>query len=322
MSGANKMIPPKELLHFLKKENDFVIATHISPDGDALGSSIALSMALESLGKKTIVYDKDPVPEFYKFLPGSERFTDSIPNSRFQIPNLILIDCNDAERAGIEKLQFASSAVIDHHETVRDFGDIKWIDPKSPATGLMIFYLIKELGVNVTKEIAVNLYAAIAIDTGTFRYSNTTPAVLRVSAELVEAGADPSYIAENIYETWTDSRFRLLLKVLNTLEIYNDIAITHVTLEMFRETGAAIADTETFPGFPRKLRSIKISALFREIENNYYKISLRSKGSKINVAKIAEMFEGGGHSNAAGYKIRSDFKTAKEALLKAVREIM
>ena len=314
------MIPPKELLHFLNKENNFVIAAHISPDGDALGSSIALSMALESLGKKTIVYDKDPVPEFYKFLPGHEKFTSSLSTFNSQLSPLILIDCNDAERAGIEKLQFASSAVIDHHETARDFGDIKWIDPKSPATGLMIFYLIKELGVTVTKEIAENLYAAIAIDTGTFRYSNTTPAVLRVSAELVEAGADPSYIAENIYETWTDSRFRLLLKVLNTLEIYNDIAITHVTLEMFRETGAAIADTETFPGFPRKLRSIKISALFREIENNYYKISLRSKGSKINVAKIAEMFEGGGHSNAAGYKMRADFKAAKEALLKAVRE--
>ncbi len=315
------MIPPKELLHFLKKENDFVIATHISPDGDALGSSLALSMALESLGKKTIVYDKDPVPEFYKFLPGSGRFTNSIQNSKFKIQNLILIDCNDAERAEIGKLQFTSSAVIDHHETARDFGDIKWIDPKSPATGLMIFYLIKELGVTVTKEIAANLYAAIAIDTGTFRYSNTTPAVLRVSAELIEAGADPSYIAENLYETWTESRLKLLLKVLNTLEIHNDIAVTHVTLDMFRETGAAIADTETFPGFPRKLRSIKISALFREIEDNYYKISLRSKGRDVNVAKIAEMFSGGGHSNAAGYNIRADFKAAKEALLKAVREI-
>ncbi|MFH1014766.1 MAG: bifunctional oligoribonuclease/PAP phosphatase NrnA [Nitrospirota bacterium] len=314
------MIPPKELLHFLKKENNFVIAAHISPDGDALGSSIALSMALESLGKKTIVYDKDPVPEFYKFLPGSERFTDSIQNSKFKIQNLILLDCNDAERAEIGKLQFASSAVIDHHETVRDFGDIKWIDPKSPATGLMIFYLIKELGVTVTKEIAVNLYAAIAIDTGTFRYSNTTSDVLRAAAELVETGADPSYIAENLYETWTESRLRLLLKVFNTLEIHNDIAVTHVTLEMFRETGAAIADTETFPGFPRKLRSIKISALFREIEDNYYKISLRSKGRDVNVAKIAEMFGGGGHSNAAGYNIRADFRTAKEALLKAVRE--
>ncbi|OGW57916.1 MAG: hypothetical protein A2Z09_00590 [Nitrospirae bacterium RBG_16_43_8] len=314
------MIPPKELLHFLEKENDFVIATHISPDGDALGSSIALSMALESLGKRTIVYDNDPVPEFYKFLPGSERFTNSLSTLNSQLSTLVLLDCNDTERAGIEKLQFTSMAVIDHHETARDFGDIKWIDPKAPATGLMIFYLIKELGATVTKKIAVNLYAAIAIDTGTFRYSNTTPDILRVSAELVEAGADPSYIAENIYETWTDSRFRLLLKALNTLEIYNDIAITHVTLEMFRETGAAIADTETFPGFPRKLRSIKISAFFREIEKNHYKISLRSKGSKINVAKIAEMFEGGGHRNAAGYKIRSDFKTAKEALLKAARE--
>ncbi|NCO83049.1 MAG: bifunctional oligoribonuclease/PAP phosphatase NrnA [Nitrospirae bacterium CG_4_10_14_3_um_filter_44_29] len=318
------MTPPKELLHFLKKENNFIIAAHISPDGDALGSSIALSMALESLGKKTIVYDKDAVPEFYKFLPGNERFTDSIQNSsrfiRDKIQNLILIDCNDAERAEIEKLQFASSAVIDHHETARNFGDIKWIDPKSPATGLMIFYLIKALGADVTKEIAANLYTAIAVDTGTFRYSNTTPEVLRASAELVEAGADPSYIAENIYETWTSNRFRLLLKALNTLEIYKDIAVTHVTLEMFRETGAAIADTENFPGYPRMLKSIRVSALFREIENNHYKVSLRSKGSGINVAKIAEMFGGGGHRNAAGYKIRSDFNAAKEALLKAVRE--
>jgi len=314
-------IPPKDLLEFLKKEDNFLIAAHVSPDGDALGSALALSMALESLGKKTIVYDKDPVPEFYKFLPGSEKFTNLISNIKSEISNLILIDCNDAERAGIEKLPFASTAVIDHHETVRDFGDIKWIDPKAPATGQMIFHIIKELGAKITKEIATNLYAATAIDTGTFRYSNTTPEVLVTAAELIKAGADPSFIAVNLYETWTENRFRLLVKTLNTLEIYGSIAITHVTLEMFRETGALISDTENFPGYPRMLKTIKVSALFREIENNHFKVSLRSKGSGMNVAKIAEKFGGGGHSNAAGYKIRADFKAAKEALLKAVKEI-
>jgi len=312
---------PGNVLDFLRKGKQFFIATHISPDGDALGSSIALSLALESLGKEIIIYDKDPVPEFYKFLPGHKRFTQSISNLKFEISNLILLDCNELERTGIEKIEFVSSAVIDHHETEKEFGDIKWIEPHAAATGLMLFYIIKELGVKITKDIAINLYAAIAIDTGTFRYSNTTPEVLRVAAELIEAGADPSYIAESLYETWSESRFRLLLKVLNTLEINNSIAITLVTLDMFRETGASVEDTENFVGFPRLLKSVNISVLFREIENNYYKVSLRSKGKEMNVAKIAAAFGGGGHRNAAGCKIRSDFKTAKETLLKKLHTL-
>ncbi len=312
---------PGNVLDFLRKGKQFFIATHISPDGDALGSSIALSLALESLGKETIIYDKDPVPEFYKFLPGHERFTQSISNLKFEISNLILLDCNELERTGIEKIEFVSSAVIDHHETAREFGDVKWIEPHAAATGLMIFYVIKELGVKITKDIAINLYAALAIDTGTFRYSNTTPEVLRVAAELIEAGADPSYIAESLYETWSESRFRLLLKVLNTLEINDGVAITLVTLDMFRETGALVEDTENFVGFPRLLKSVRISALFREVENNYYKISLRSRGRGMNVAKIAAEFGGGGHRNAAGYRVRADFKTARETLLKKLHTL-
>ncbi len=311
---------PGNLLDFLRKGKQFFIATHISPDGDALGSSIALSLALESLGKETIIYDKDPVPEFYKFLPGQKRFTNSVP-LKSSTSNLILLDCNELERTGIEKIEFVSSAVIDHHETEKEFGDIKWIEPHAAATGLMLFYVIKELGVKITKDIAINLYAAIAIDTGTFRYSNTTPEVLRVAAELIEAGADPSYIAESLYETWSENRFRLLLKVLNTLEINNDVVITLVTLDMFRETGASVSDTENFVGFPRILKSVNSSVLFREIENNYYKVSLRSRGKEMNVAKIAAAFGGGGHRNAAGCKIRADFKTAKEALLKKLHTL-
>lgn len=308
---------PDKLLSFLKEEDEFFIATHANPEGDAIGSTIALSMALETLGKNTVVYDRDIVPEFYRFLPGYERFINSIPNPKSQISNLILIDCNDLERAGLKDMKFAYSVVIDHHETEKDFGDIRWIEPKAAATGLMVFYLIKELGMKITREIAINLYSAISTDTGTFRYSSVTTEVLRVGAELIEAGASPVYISNHLYETWSEERFALLIMALNTLEKRGDVAITVVTKEMYQKTGAGPADTENFSNFPKMMKNIKVSALFREIDDDYWKVSLRSRGD-INVAKVATVFDGGGHENAAGYKIMAELESAKESLLKAL----
>jgi len=305
---------PPELLSFLREREDFFIATHINPEGDALGSSLALSMALETLGKKTVVYDRDGVPEIYKYLPGQERFVHSIQNVQSSAFNLLLLDCNTPERAGIEGLSFKASAVIDHHETVTNFGDARWVEPGAAATGLMIFSLIKELGAELTKEIALNLYSAIAIDTGTFRFGNTSSEVLRVAAELVEAGARPGFVANNLYETWSERRFRLLIMCLNTLEIRDGVAFTVVNREMFRDTGASPEDTENFSGFPRMMKDIAISAFFREIDPDEWKVSLRSKG-EINVADVAASFEGGGHKNAAGYTIKAAIKDAKQALL-------
>ncbi len=313
---------PDVLITLLKREKRFFIATHINPEGDALGSSIALSMALESMGKETVLYDRDPVPEFYRFLPGHDRFTRSISNLKSQISNLILLDCNEPERAGISQLMEHASqttVVIDHHETERDFGAVRWIDPSAPATGMMVYHLIKGLGVVITGDIATNLYAAIAIDTGTFRYRNTTPEVLRVCAALIDSGADPASIAEAMYETWSEKRFKLLVSVLNTLEIVDGVAFTYATKEMFRETGASPEETENFSNFPRMIGTIKISAFFREMDGGYLKASLRSRGDT-NVARIAEMFDGGGHRNAAGYKIKADLRTAKERLLEALRK--
>ncbi|MDI6890743.1 MAG: bifunctional oligoribonuclease/PAP phosphatase NrnA [Thermodesulfovibrionales bacterium] len=325
------MIIPPELLSFLKEEGKFFIATHVNPEGDAIGSSLALSMALESLGKVTVLYDKDSIPEFYYFLPGHEKFTHSIPSVVNHTWPLILLDCNTLERAGIEGLSFKYSAIIDHHEpaprfaergrgarpgTEKDFGNIRWIIPEAAATGMMVFYLIKELGINITREMAINLYSAIAIDTGTFRYGNTTAEAFRIAAELIDAGASPAYISNSLYETWSEERFSLLIMALNTLEIRDAVAITVVTREMYKETGAAPEDTESFPNFPGIMKDIKVSALFRELDDNYWKISLRSKGD-INVARIATLFEGGGHKNAAGYKIKASLESAKEALLRA-----
>ncbi len=308
---------PRKLLSFLRKKDKFFIATHVNPEADAIGSAIALSMALETLGKEAVLFDKDTIPEFYHFLPGHERFINSIlPLITLRSP-LILLDCNSLKRAGIEGLSFRYSAVIDHHGTEEDFGDIRWIVPKAAATGLMVFYLIKELGLKITSEIAINLYSAIAVDTGTFRYNNTTPEVLRVGAELIEAGASPACISNSLYETWSEGRFALLIMALNTLEIRDNIAITVVTKGMYKKTGAGPEDTENFSSFPRMMKDIKMSAFFRELCSNCWKVSLRSRGD-INVARIATLFKGGGHKNASGYEIKASLESAKKSLIKAV----
>ncbi len=310
---------PRELIEFLVRGRRFFIATHRNPEGDALGSSLALSMALESMGKYTVVYDRDPVPEFYRFLPGHERFTDSFASLKSDKLPLILLDCNEPERAGLDSVTFSLAAVIDHHETLRDFGDIRWVEPGTAATGMMVYRLVREMGVDISRDMATNLYTAIAIDTGTFRYNNTTSDALRTAAELVDLGADPSAVSEALYESWSVGRFRLLTEVLNTVEVAGGFAISVATKEMFSKTGTTGADTENFPNFPGMMGDIRVSAFFRELQDGW-KVSLRSKGD-INVAELASRFQGGGHKNAAGYTVKTDLKKAKDELIKAVAEI-
>lgn len=309
---------PENLIDFFLKEERFLIATHINPEGDALGSSIALSMALESLGKETVLYDKGPVPESYRFLPGYERFGISVPE--LSRPDgrtpLVLLDCNEPSRAGLEKVIIPYSAVIDHHETLKEFGDIKWVEPSAAATGVMVYNLIRKLGVGITKEMAVNLYTAISIDSGTFRFDNTTADTLRIGADLIDSGADPAAIAQGLYESWSEGRLKLLINVLNTLEITDGVAMTVAAKAAFEKTGTSADDTENFSNFSQLMKKIKVSAFFRETDNGW-KVSLRSRGD-VNVAEIAVVFGGGGHRNAAGYTAKKDLDTAKKELLKTI----
>ncbi|MCL5236589.1 MAG: bifunctional oligoribonuclease/PAP phosphatase NrnA [Nitrospirae bacterium] len=325
------MIPPAHLLDFLKREDSFIIAAHLSPDGDALGSALALSMALEKLGKRTLLLCRDSVPEHYLFLPGYERFCtfDTAVSSGIAIQefrNLILVDCNEIKRTGMERsvlayLTFQASAVIDHHETEKEFGDFKWVAPDIAATGMMIYYLIKALGIAVTKEMAINLYTALIVDTGNFRFENTSPEVLVVAAALTEAGAPPHLIHRELNESWSEGRFKLFIKLLNTIRIEDGIAITTITKRMFEETSTSPDDTESFVSFPQVMKKIRVAILLREVSENDYKASLRSRGA-INVARIAESFGGGGHKNAAGCNIKADIETARAGLIRQVKEQM
>jgi phosphoesterase RecJ-like protein len=308
----------EDVLYFIARHDDFLIATHVGPDGDALGSAIALSLGLESVGKRSALYCKDGVPDLYRFLPGSDRASDSLDPSYVKEKALILLDCGTPDRAALEGVAFGHSAVIDHHETPSDFGDARWVDPRMPATGLMVFELLKAMGVEITAGIATNLYAAVAIDTGTFRFPNTNSDVLRAAAELVEAGAEPGAIAESLYSTWSRNKFNLLCMNLSTIEVEGPISMTIISEGMFRATETTSYDTENFVNFPLLIRDIRISAFLREVDQDEWKVSLRSRGD-INVAKVAEQFQGGGHRNAAGCTVSGDLAAIKKKLLQAFK---
>ncbi|MFA5353350.1 MAG: bifunctional oligoribonuclease/PAP phosphatase NrnA [Thermodesulfovibrionales bacterium] len=322
------MVPPAEIIRFLKTRNNFLIATHLNPDGDGLGSAVALSMALRQLGKKTLLFCKDPVPKQCRYLPGQDEFQpfEALPSPEMKGYTLILVDCNDITRIHTDKtflsaLQCDASAVIDHHETEKRFGDERWIDPSSPATGLMIYHLVGELGAEMTEAMAANLYAAIAVDTGNFRHENTDAEVLRVAAGLVEKGANPTTAYRQLFESWTDGRFCLFLRVINTVDIREDISFVSVTQEMFRETSTTPDETDNFVDFPRIMERIAVSVFLRETGEGRFKVSLRSKG-EVNVAKVAMALGGGGHRNAAGCTMEGDQDSIKTRLLEMIRPLV
>lgn len=325
MTIGNSGLPPQELIDFFKNGDGFFIAVHLSPDGDALGSACALGIALETMGKRFILACRDAVPQQYAFLPGSGRFltfNDIIARSLdiASYKNFVLIDCNEIKRTGLEKTvlgsgRFSLSAVIDHHEGDAVFGDVRWVVPQVAAAGMLVYRVINALGVAITEPIASNLYSALVVDTGNFRYPNTSPEVLRVAAELAAAGAHPSDINRAVNESWSEGRFRLFIKVMGTLSIDNGVAITYTTRKMFEETGTTPDDTENFASFPLTMKEIKAAVFIREIGDNHYKLSLRSV-EEVSVVEVAASYGGGGHKNAAGCVAQSDLETLKADLIR------
>lgn len=315
-AGAEK----EKLVSLIRAHDDFLIASHVNPDGDTLGAAIALSLALESMGKKARIFCRDGVPKNYAFLPHSDRVLTSLVPGETERSALILVDCNEPSRADLAGFAFARTAVIDHHETERAFGEIRWVEPQGPATGLMVLGLIRGLGVALTRDIAVNLYAAIAVDTGTFRFGNTTAEVLRAAADLTEAGAEPGVSAENLYRSWSLEQFNLFQRMLGRAELAGPVFFSAISAGDFRETNATQQDTENFVNFPLSVEGVKVSVLIRETNEGLWKASLRSKDD-INVSKVAGKFGGGGHKNAAGCTLEGDVDGIRKILLDEVGRI-
>ena len=307
-----------EIVELLRAEDAFVIAGHRDPDGDSLGSSLALGLALEGMGKRVAVLSADPLFAAYSRLPESDRISVSTVAPE-GFPVAVLMECNEVARSGIDGLDGRTIVNIDHHANNPGFGDLNWVDPAVAAVGVMIYRLLQALEVEITVDMATHLYVAILTDTGSFRYSNTDAEAFRVCAELLELGVDAALVAEAIYEDVPRDKVRLLAAGLSSLIIDPDgrvasMVLHHETLAM----SPGKPDTEGIVNHAKAIDGVSVAALFKEVEPRHYRVSLRSDGA-VDVASIAGGFGGGGHPRAAGCMVSGGLDEAKDAVLSVVR---
>ncbi len=311
-----------ELINCIETHNSFFLLSHIDPDGDAVGSLISLLCLLRRRGKTAVAYDRDGVPEIYRFLKGSADITSQVPtSSQFEVA--IFLECPNIERAGRECIPLIEKIPVivnlDHHMENSRYGHINLIGPELCAVAEIVFDLFDALR-EPKKTAAEALYAAIMTDTGSFRYPNTTPRAHELAAELLKLGVNPADVYQKIYENLRPAAALIAALAHSTLEIRDGISCITITRRMLLETRATPEDTHEIVNFGRPIKGVEVALLFREVEDGV-KVSLRSK-DYLDVSKIAAMFGGGGHVRAAGCNIKGDMKHAKKLIYGAVEKAL
>jgi len=296
-----------QVIDLIERHDRFAITSHIRPDGDSLGSSLALCWILKGLQKEAEVVICDQVPQAYMRLPGSDQVRVVADLDR-PYDAVFVIECSDVTRPGLPSLSDYFVVNIDHHSTTALFGDLNWIDSTAAAVGEMIYNLAKAIGVRITPEIAGCVYAALLTDTGSFHFSNTTERTFKIASELVKHGAQPAKLSQAIFYNYPYARIRLIGAVLSTLrrDETGRIAWIQMTQEVMQGTEATEEDSDNIINYPLTIGDVEAVAFFREVQPSTYRVSLRSK-NRVNVSRVAEAFGGGGHSNAAGFTLEADY---------------
>jgi phosphoesterase RecJ-like protein len=313
----------QQILDIIAANTSFLVLTHYRPDGDAIGSQLALALLLKNLGKQVEAWNDDPVPAKFRFLPHSDLIRQP-PATPKTFDVVIAIDLSVWNRAGTGTERIAGRKHfinIDHHVSNDKFADVNWIVTESPASGQIVYDLMKAGGFPITKDIAACLFAAISTDTGSFSYANTTAASLRAAAELVETGLNVGEISRHVYESYPRARLHLLQMALADLKLaeHNRVAYYWVTNDMFQSSGAKREDTEGLIDYARSIEGVLIAVLFEELpEAGKIRISLRSKHPKIDVNSIARHFGGGGHREAAGARLTGTPREIEQKVLAAI----
>jgi phosphoesterase RecJ-like protein len=310
-----------EVLQQIQSRQRFLVTAHARPDGDAIGSVLAMAMLLQQLGKQAEMVLADRVPLIYETLPGAEcvRCWPCVP-AEAQYDAVILLECDSTARTRLPGLDGRYLINLDHHTSGRNFGNVNWIDPEAPAVAAMVHQLAIAAGVRITPQMATCLYAAVITDTGSFAYPGTDANTLRLAASLVDSGANPATIARDIYFSNPTSKMRLLGAALSNLTREGRMAWLWVSLDDMAEAGAAEEDCEGIVNYAIGISGVDVAAFLRELPDHRVRMSLRSKNGAVNVAGIAERLGGGGHENASGCTIAGPMAQARDRMATLLRE--
>ncbi|NNF83815.1 MAG: bifunctional oligoribonuclease/PAP phosphatase NrnA [Deltaproteobacteria bacterium] len=302
------------ICRLFREKNRFLIACHANPEGDAIGSELALALALRKMGKTATILNSDPVPGNLAFLPGTDTVIFDADGSPYEVA--VVVDCGSPERTGRVQGELRKCPImvnIDHHSTNEAQGDYCLVDPEAAATGILVHRILNTLGLAIDRDIAVNIYVAILTDTGSFHYSNSSPEAYYIAGDMVRIGVDPWEVAEKVYETQTAGKLGLLGRVLGSLELAADGKVAAITTlkKDLRDFSATKDQLEGIINYPRSIAGVEVAAAFREEDPGEFRVSLRSKG-RVDVSAIASALGGGGHHNAAGCNVPGSLDEVKK----------
>jgi bifunctional oligoribonuclease and PAP phosphatase NrnA len=309
------------------RENElFAVLSHIRPDGDALGSQLALALSLQQLGKKVRVWNEDGMLEKYSFLPRGDLLTKP-PHAAEDVDAAIALDTAIQNRLGTAFTAVRSAKIwinIDHHLSNPGYGDLVHVDPTAPATGQIIFDLIKSQGLPFDREIAENLYAAISTDTGSFQYPKTSARTFEVAAELVCTGIDVGQLSQQLYENYPRRRVELLRELLRTMRFERDgrVASFSLALQTAAELQVLPEDNEGLIDHLRAIRGVIVAVFFEELADGKVRVSMRSKSDAVDVCAICQKFGGGGHTLAAGARVRGTLAEVERNVLEEICDVV
>ena len=315
------MSPAAKIAETLKSRQHILLLNHVSPDGDCLGSTLALARVLRAAGQRATVGSSDGVPVMYRFLPGSTTILAEIPaEERFDA--VVFMECSSPERAGVLAARAAGVPLwvnVDHHVSNSGYGDLVLLDAEAAAVAEVVFPIVTAFQPRLDAETAVCLMTALLTDTGSFHYASVTPKSFELAAELLRAGASPMAIFDQVYENRSAASVRLLGLALTRMTICEDgrVAWTTVTQEMLKEAKATMEESEGIVGALRTVGGIQVAILFKE-EANEISVSLRGVGG-VRANVIAEAFGGGGHAAAAGFTVKEPLDEVVRRTLAAVR---
>ena len=315
--------PIHEIRRLLDRSRRVLVASHVDPDGDAIGSQLAFGAFLRQLGKEVFLVREAEIPGKYRFLTGVDQIRpfDDFP-SDFTVDTAVVLECPTTDRVG-RAACFLTGDIqilnIDHHYDSGTFGTVNWIDPTKSSVGEMAFELFDEYGYAFPPDVAEQLYTAILTDTGRFRFPSTSSRTMDIVGRLIAAGANPKKITDDVYFRLSAPTMKLMGRVLSTIEFHDDnrICLLSLTRQMLEETGADLSDSDGLVDFAMFCDTVEIGGLLKE-HNGRTRVSLRSRDS-INVADVAAEFGGGGHFNAAGCTIPSALPDARKHLIEVLK---